>query len=251
MKAEQTMLITGASRGIGAVTARMAARAGWAVGVNYRSERAAAEEIVSEIEKEGGAAVALHADLSSEADIMAMFETADQQLPPLGCLVNNAGRTAPRPMRLSELSWEEITTLLAVNVTGAMIASREAAARMSLKESARGGAIVNVSSLAAKHGAPALYVHYAASKGALDTFTEGLARELASEGVRVNGVRPGMIDTEIHARSGMPDRVEKRGPRLPMGRVGTPEEVAAAILWMASDAASYVTGAILDVGGGA
>jgi|TARA_R110002072_G_scaffold3759_2_gene26821 NAD(P)-dependent dehydrogenase (short-subunit alcohol dehydrogenase family) len=249
MKAERTILITGASRGIGAATARMAACAGWAVGVNYRSEREAAEAIVAGIEQQGGTAAAIHADLGVEADIVAMFETADRLLPPLGCLVNNAARAAPRRMRLSELSWEEITTLFAVNVTGAMIASREAAARMSA--STGGGAIVNVSSLAAKHGAASLYVHYAASKGALDTFTGGLARELAGEGVRVNGVRPGMIDTEIHARSGMPDRIEKRGPRLPMGRAGAPEEVAAAILWLASDAASYVTGSILEVGGGA
>ncbi|WP_340107637.1 SDR family oxidoreductase [Pikeienuella sp. HZG-20] len=251
MTAERTMLITGASRGIGAATARMAARAGWAVGVNYRSEREAAEALVAEIEAAGGTAAALPADLSSEAEVMALFEAADRLLPPLGCLVNNAGRTAPRPMRLSEVSWEEIATLFAVNVTGAMIASREAAARMSTRAGGGGGAIVNVSSLAAKHGAAALYVHYAASKGALDTFTWGLARELAGEGVRVNGVRPGMIDTEIHVRAGMPDRVEKRGPRLPMGRAGTPDEVAAAILWLASDAASYVTGSILDVGGGA
>ncbi|QIE55053.1 SDR family oxidoreductase [Pikeienuella piscinae] len=251
MTVERTMLITGASRGIGAATARMAAREGWAVGVNYRTEREAAEAIVAGIEAEGGTAAALHADLGTEAGVLGMFEAADRLLPPLGCLVNNAARTAPRRMRLSEMSWDEIASLLAVNVTGAMIASREAAARLSTASGGAGGSIVNVSSLAAKHGAAALYVHYGASKGALDTFTWGLARELAAEGVRVNGVRPGMIDTEIHARAGMPDRVEQRGPRLPMGRAGTPDEVAAAIIWLASDAASYVTGSILDVGGGA
>lgn len=251
MKPERTMLITGASRGIGAAAARLAAQRGWAVGVNYRTQREEAEALAAEIEAAGGRAAALPADLGVEADIVALFEAADRLLPPLGCLVNNAARTAPRKMRLAEMDWEEINSLMAVNVTGAMIAGREAAARLSTAQGGPGGSIVNVSSLAAKHGAPALYVHYAASKGAMDTFTYGLARELAREGIRVNGVRPGMIDTEIHARSGMTDRVERTGPKLPMGRAGSAEEVAAAIVWLASDEASYVTGASLDVGGGA
>lgn len=251
MKPERTMLITGASRGIGAATARLAAQRGWAVGVNYRSQKEEAEALAAEIVAAGGRAEAIHADMGREADIVALFEAADRLLPPLGCLVNNAARTAPRKMRLAEMDWEEIDSLLSVNVTGAMIACREAAARLSTANGAQGGSVVNVSSLAAKHGAPKLYVHYAASKGAMDTFTWGLAREFAAEGIRVNGVRPGMIDTEIHARSGMAGRVEKVGPKLPMGRAGAPEEVAAAIVWLASDEASYVTGAILDVGGGA
>lgn len=247
----RTMIVTGASRGIGAATARLAAAEGWAVGVNYRTQRAEAEALVSGIRAAGGTAEALHGDMGVEADILGMFAAADAALPPLGCLVNNAARAAPRMMRLAEMDWDEIHSLMALNVTGAIVAAREAAARLSTERGGAGGAIVNVSSLAAKHGAPKLYLHYAASKGALDTFTYGLARELAGEGVRVNGVRPGMIDTEIHTRAGMADRVARRGPKLPMGRAGTPEEVAEAIVWLASDAASYVTGSILDVGGGA
>ena len=251
MKHERTMLVTGASRGIGAAIARMAAQKGWSVGVNYRTQKLESEALVAEIIADGGRAAALPADMAEEADIVAMFEAADRLLPPLCCLVNNAARTAPRKMRLSEMDWEEIHSLLAVNVTGAMIASREAAARLSTDAGGPGGSIVNVSSLAAKHGAPSLYIHYAASKGAMDTFTVGMARELAGEGIRVNAVRPGMIDTEIHARAGMAGRVAKVGPRLPMGRAGSPQEVAGAVVWLASDEASYVTGAVLDVGGGA
>jgi NAD(P)-dependent dehydrogenase (short-subunit alcohol dehydrogenase family) len=191
------------------------------------------------------------ADLAHESDIKAMFAAADHGMPPLGCLVNNAARTAPARMTLAEMDADEINSLLAVNVTGAMLAAREAVARMSVGRGGSGGSIVNVSSLAAKHGAPSLYVHYAASKGAIDTFTFGLAREVAAQGVRVNAVRPGLIDTEIHARTGMPGRVANAGPKMPLGRAGSAEEVAAAVVWLASDAASYVTGALLDVAGGA
>ena len=227
----RTLLVTGASRGIGAAVALKAARAGWVVCLNYRTQR---EETMALVET-----------------IAALFAEIDRKLPPLGCLVNNAARIAPRRMRLCEMDAAEISGLLAVNVAGAMVAAREAVRRMSIAEGGSGGAIVNVSSLAARHGAPNMYVHYAASKGALDAFTHGLAIEVAGEGIRVNAVRPGLIDTEVHARSGMAERIAKLGPRLPMGRAGTPDEVAAAILWLASEEASYVTGAILDVGGGA
>lgn len=247
----KSMLVTGASRGIGAAVAIQAARENWAVCVNYRTQPDEAHALVAEIEGQGGVAIAVKADLAEEGEIVALFEEIDRRLPPLGCLVNNAAKVAPGKLRLSEMDAAEIGGLLAVNVTGAMIAAREAVKRMSTANGGAGGAIVNVSSLSAKHGAPNLYVHYAASKAALDTFTYGLALEVAAEGIRVNAVRPGLIDTEIHVRAGMPQRIAKVGPRLPMGRAGTAEEVANSILWLASEKASYVTGAVVDVGGGA
>lgn len=189
--------------------------------------------------------------MAHEEQVVDLFRAVDAALPPLGGLVNNAARVAERAMRLDEMNADEIDGLLRVNVTGAMIAAREAAARLSLSRGGRGGVIVNVSSLAAIHGAPKLYVHYAASKAALDAFTHGFALEIAAEGIRVVSVRPGLIDTPIHARAGMPDRIAKIGPRMPMGRAGTPEEVAQAIVWLLSEEASYITGTTLDVGGGA
>lgn len=247
----RTLVVTGAAGGIGAATARLAAARGWAVAVHYRTGRAGAEAVAAEIEAAGGTARAFEADMADEAAVVALFHAVDAALPPLGGLVNNAARVAPRAMRLAEMDAAEIDGLLRVNVTGAMIAARETAARLSTARGGPGGAIVNVSSLAARHGAPALYVHYAASKAALDAFTRGFALEVAAEGIRVNAVRPGLIDTPIHARAGMDGRIAKVGPRMPMGRAGAPEEVAQAIVWLMSEEASYVTGALLDVGGGA
>lgn len=247
----RSIIVTGASRGIGAAAARLAAKRGYEVCVHYRSEPEAAAAVVGEIERGGGRAIAVAADMAIEADIVALFQTVDRNLAPLGGLVNNAARAAAAAVRLADLSAADIDAVLMVNVTGTMIAAREAARRLSRRNGGAGGAIVNVSSLAARHGAPNLWVHYAASKAAIDAFTHGFALEVAGDGVRVNAVRPGLIDTPIHGRSGMPDRIAKVGPRLPLGRAGTADEVAAAILWLMSDEASYVTGAILDVGGGA
>ena len=248
---QQTLLITGASGGIGSATAELAAARGWAVALHYGKGRASAEAVAERIAAAGGLAKVFGADMGAEEEIAAMFRAVDSALPPLGGLVNNAARVAPRKVSVSDLAATEINDVLSVNVTGAMIAGREAAARLSTARGGPGGVIVNVSSRAVNHAAPHLWVHYAASKAALDTFTRGFALELAEEGIRVNGVRPGLIDTPIHARAGMADRVARAEKRLPMGRAGRPGEVAEAIIWLASDAASYVTGATLDVGGGA
>jgi NAD(P)-dependent dehydrogenase (short-subunit alcohol dehydrogenase family) len=248
---QKTLIVTGASGGIGAATALLAASKGWAIAVHYRSGHDGALQIVAQIRAAGGMAEAFRADIGNETEVIEMFSAVDQALPPLGGLVNNAARVAARAMRLDEMDSGEIDGLLRVNVTGAMIAAREAAARLSTAKGGPGGAIVNVSSLAAIHGAPKLYVHYAASKAALDAFTHGFALEVAREGIRVMSVRPGLIDTPIHARAGMANRIEKVGPRMPMGRAGTADEVAQAIVWLLSDDASYITGTTLDVGGGA
>lgn len=247
---QKTVIVTGASGGIGAATALLAAAQGWAVAVHYRSDPEGAEKVVAEIKALGSVARAFQADMQEEAQVIDLFCAVDDALPPLGGLVNNAARVAARAMTLSEMDADEINGLLRVNVTGAMIAAREAAARLSTEKGGDGGTIVNVSSLAAVHGAPKLYVHYAASKAAIDAFTHGFALEVAREGIRVMSVRPGLIDTPIHARADMADRVDKVGPRMPMGRAGTPEEVAQAIVWLLSEEASYVTGTTLDVGGG-
>lgn len=245
----KAVLITGASRGIGAATARIAAARGYHVCVNYRSDARAASEVVAQIKANGGSAFATQADVSLESDVLRLFETLDRKIGPLSALVNNAG-TLERQMRVEEMSAERIQRVFATNVIGAMLCAREAVKRMSTKHGGSGGAIVNVSSMAARLGSPNEYVDYAASKGAIDTFTVGLAKEVAAEGIRVNAVRPGLIYTDMHASGGEPGRVDRLKASLPMQRGGEPEEVARAILWLLSDEASFVTGTFIDVSGG-
>ena len=236
-------IVTGGGRGIGAATARLAAAAGWAVCVTYRSDRAAAEQVAREL---GGSAV--QADVAVEADVERAFAAADR-LGPLTALVANAGIVGPRA-RVDQLSAERVERMLAVNVLGTVLCCREAVRRMSTRHGGRGGSIVLLSSAASRLGSPGEYVDYAASKGAVDTLGIGLAREVAGEGVRVNVVRPGIVDTEIHASGCQPDRVARLAPSLPMGRAGRPDEVAAAILWLLGEEATYCTGSVLDVAGG-
>jgi NAD(P)-dependent dehydrogenase (short-subunit alcohol dehydrogenase family) len=243
------MAISGGSRGIGRAVARLAACRGYDVAISYRSDATAAECVVGKIEETGRRGLAVACDMASESDIVAFFEAIDQAFGRLDVLVNNAGIVAPRST-IADLTADRLTRVFAVNVTGCFIAAREAIRRMSTRCGGRGGVIVNLSSAASKHGSPGEFVDYAASKGAIDVFTQGLAKEVATEGIRVNAVRPGLIDTEIHASAGVPDRVKEMQGLVPMQRGGTAEEVAEAILWLASDQASYVTAALLDVGGG-
>ncbi|RWM76819.1 MAG: SDR family oxidoreductase [Mesorhizobium sp.] len=247
--AKKVLLVTGGSRGIGAATSRLAAKAEYRVAVNYASNEAAATALVEAIEQDGGEALAIEGDVGSEADIQAMFKRIDHVFGPLDALVNNAGVVDQRA-RVDEMSGARLERMMRINVIGAMLCAREAVKRMSTSHGGKGGAIVNVSSIAARIGGPGEYVDYAASKGAIDSFTIGLAREVAGEGIRVNAVSPGIVDTEIHASGGQPDRVERMRHVVPMQRAGTTEEVAAAILWLLSDGASYTTGANLEVGGG-
>jgi len=244
-----TVLVTGGGRGIGAATARLAAERGYTVCVNYRSNRAAAEAVVADIESRGGTAIAVGADVSIEADVLRLFQTIDERMGPLRALVNNAG-VLETQTRVDSIDAARIGRVVATNVTGAFLCAREAVKRLSTARGGAGGAIVNVSSRAAQLGAPGEYVDYAASKAALDTLTVGLALEVAAEGIRVNGVRAGIIDTDIHASGGEPRRVDRLGPQLPMKRGGHAIEVARAILWLLSDEASFSTGTFIDVAGG-
>jgi len=243
------MIVTGGSRGIGAATARMAAARGYAVAVNYVSDATAAQRVVDEIAAAGGRAVAVQGDVADEQDVIRLFATCDRELGVLEVLVNNAGVTGGFS-RVDELRVDTLSRVLAVNVIGAFLCAREAVRRMSTAHGGRGGTIINVSSHAAQLGSAGEWVHYAASKGALDTLTIGLAREVAREGIRVNAVALGLIETELHAAAGAPDRVERMAPTVPAGRAGTTDEVAESVLWLASPAASYVTGAIVAVAGG-
>lgn len=243
------LLITGASRGIGAATARLAAGAGWTVAVNYAARREAAEAVVRDIEAAGGRALALQADVRDEAAVLRMFEAIDSQLGRLGGLVNNAG-VVDVSARLDAMDMARWRRMFDVNVIGSLLCAREAVRRMSTRHGGAGGAIVNVSSAASRLGSPGQYVDYAAAKGAIDSFTIGLAREVAAEGIRVNAVRPGLIDTEIHASGGLPHRVRDLAHQVPMQRGGSAEEVAQAVVWLLSSAASYTTMSLLDVSGG-
>jgi NAD(P)-dependent dehydrogenase (short-subunit alcohol dehydrogenase family) len=246
MTPRAVMIVTGGSRGIGAATCRLAAERGYAVCVNFVRDRDSAEKIAAELKTE---TIAVQADVSVEADVLRLFETVDAKLGRVTALVNNAGIVA-RQARLEEMDAARLQHMFAINVTGAFLCAREAARRMSTRHGGAGGAIVNVSSAAARLGSPGEYVDYAASKGAVDTMTIGLAKELAAEGIRVNAVRPGFVHTGIHASGGEPDRIERLRDAIPLKRGGEPEEVARAILWLLSDEASYSTGAILDVSGG-
>ncbi len=245
----RTLLITGASRGIGAACAQACARDGWDVAVNYTRDSAAAERVAREVRALGRRAIHVQADVADEAALLAMFARIDAELPPLAGLVNNAG-VVDAMARVDQTSLARLQRMFAVNVFGSFLCAREAVKRMSTKYDGQGGAIVNLSSLAAKLGGPGWYVDYAASKGAIDTFTVGLAREVAAEGIRVNAVRPGIIDTDIHASGGQPERAHQSASMIPMQRPGTADEVAAAVVWLLSNEARYTTGAILDVSGG-
>lgn len=246
---ERILLVTGGSRGIGAATALLAAQRGYAVAVNYQNNADAAEAVVRQIHEAGGRALAVQADVADEAQVLRMFAQVDEALGRLDALVNNAG-VVDRAQRVEDMSVARWQRQFATNVIGAFTCAREAVRRMSTRHGGRGGAIVNVSSVAAKLGAANQYVDYAASKAAIDTFTLGLAHEVAGDGIRVNAVRPGVIDTDIHASGDQPDRAWRLAPNIPMQRPGTAQEIANAILWLLGDEASYATGAVLDVGGG-
>lgn len=245
----QIVLITGGSRGIGAATALLAAQHGYAVAVNYTTNAGAADDVVRQIVSGGGIAIAVQADVAIETEVAALFETIDAKLGRITALVNNAG-VVDQLSRVDDMSAERLQRMFAVNVFGPFLCAKEAVKRMSTRYGGTGGAIVNVSSAASRLGSPGQYVDYASAKGAIDTFTIGLAKEVAGEGIRVNAVRPGIIETDIHASGGLPNRARDLGPQAPLQRAGTALEVARAIVWLLSDQASYSTGALLDVSGG-
>jgi NAD(P)-dependent dehydrogenase (short-subunit alcohol dehydrogenase family) len=246
---EGTLIVTGAGRGIGRAIAKLASARGFSVAVNYAEDAHSAADLVRHIASSGGRAIAIQADISREDEILRLFEAAGRELGPLAGLVNNAGITGGFA-RVEAVTSATLTQVFAVNVIGAMLCAREAVRRMSTRNGGKGGTIVNISSRAAQIGGAGEWVHYAASKGALDTFTLGLAREVAAEGIRVNAVAPGHVLTELHAASGDPGRPARLAPTIPMGRAGSPQEIAEAVLWLLSPAASYTTGAILAVSGG-
>ncbi|BFN28709.1 SDR family oxidoreductase [Pseudomonas sp. SCT] len=245
----RVMLITGASRGIGAATARLAARQGYALCLNFHQREDAANQVLEQVRAAGVSAITVKADVADESQVLQMFEVIDREFGRLDVLVNNAGMLEQQ-MRLEQMDAARWMRVLGANVIGSFLCAREAIKRMSTKHGGQGGSIVNLSSIAARLGAPGEYIDYAAAKGAIDSMTVGLAREVADEGIRVNAVRPGVIHTEIHASGGEPDRIERVKASVPMGRGGQAEEIAEAILWLASEQASYTTGALLDVSGG-
>ncbi|QBK03839.1 SDR family NAD(P)-dependent oxidoreductase [Hylemonella gracilis] len=245
----QVLLVTGGGRGIGAATALLAGQRGYAVAVNYTADAASASSVVERIRADGGRAFAVQADVSDEAQVLAMYARVDRELGLLTALVNNAG-VVDSSQRVDEQSLARWQRMFAINVFGTLLCSREAVKRMSTRHGGQGGAIVNLSSVAAQLGGAGQYVDYAAAKGAVDTFTRGLAREVATEGIRVNAVRPGVIETDIHASGGQPDRAQRMAGMIPMQRPGTAREIAQAILWLLSNEAGYATGAVLDVSGG-
>lgn len=249
MAEQKVVLVTGGSRGIGAATAVLAAQQGWAVAVNYVANSLAADEVVRQIRAAGGSAMAVQADVAVEAQVLRMFAAVDAKFGRINGLVNNAG-VVDMPARVDEMTVARLERMWTTNITSSFVCAREAVKRMSTKHGGVGGSIVNLSSAAARLGSPGQYVDYAASKAAIDTFTVGLAKEVAAEGIRVNAVRPGIIATDIHASGGLPDRVAQVSPLVPMQRAGTALEVAQAVVWLLSEAASYTTGSIVDVTGG-
>jgi NAD(P)-dependent dehydrogenase (short-subunit alcohol dehydrogenase family) len=245
----RTLVVTGGSRGIGAAVARLAGNRGYSVALSFLGNEAAARSVVEDIRSSGGAAVAIRGDVALESDVIHLFQQAERELGPIYGLVNNAGVTGGFS-RVEAVEAASLAKVLTTNVAGTILCAREAVKRMSIRHGGQGGVIVNISSLAARTGGAGEWVHYAASKGAVDTFTRGLAREVAAEGIRVNAVAPGLIATDLHAANGAPDRLERLSPTIPMGRPGEPAEVAEGVLWLLSEAASYTTGTILEIGGG-